>query len=469
MENIERANRRLSTITPVDSEKRPSQLDQAMAHLAAIGKQNGTLAPDQAVGLAQLSTGPQRDPSPAGRVPADNASVSSQQSRAGGSSSRQAPSEQSSDGMRRSLRVLGSNAKDRFAATGPAAARRLRTCKVTLQGKLARSRAVAPATEANGRDTSPAASHESEGRRSLRSSSSDRSTTPSWAPPIRESVPAAWIASTEQERRNSLLPDGTRPPYRLLGALRRPSLGASDASFTSWAKSDDGHPDIIRFKKTGHWYVLHPMSPLRIVWDHLLIVLVVASVLAVPLQLAFCDEPTTANLTVIIAVLDLLLVLDLCSNFLFGFVVFNRATATVELVTKPDLIAKRYLRNWFAIELLSIGPISLLSDRPLWMQWLSLLKVLRLQRLLRVQARERQRANEAGRMQRRGMVATKMFGIVKLLALFLLYSHVCGCVYWFIGRIQERSTRAPPWSIDELEVCACPQPKASHTIASSCS
>ena len=67
------------------------------------------------------------------------------------------------------------------------------------------------------------------------------------------------------------------------------------------------------------------------------------------------------------------------------------------------------------------------------------------------------------------MVATKMFGIVKLLALFLLYSHVCGCVYWFIGRIQERSTRAPPWSIDELEVCACPQPKASHTIASSCS
>jgi len=167
-----------------------------------------------------------------------------------------------------------------------------------------------------------------------------------------------------------------------------------------------------------------------------------------------------------VAIIDVLFVLDLCSNFLFGYVVFNRATATVEIVSRPDLIVKRYLRNWFPLELLSLGPIATLAHGgPLWVQWLELLKILRLQRLLRVQARERQRANESNSAPRRSMVADKMYGILKLLALFLVYSHICGCVYWFIGRIQDTSNSRPSWLANELEGDACDL-NSHHYVAS---
>jgi len=284
---------------------------------------------------------------------------------------------------------------------------------------------------------------------------------------------------------------------------RRPSLDStkSDASFVVDAPGTDepSDPDNLRLQKTGHWYVLHPMSRYRVVWDYLLVALVLASALAVPLQLAFCDEtsaalatpgtslhqcphppprPELSSITTLttltallsplaaVAIIDVLFVLDLCSNFLFGYVVFNRATATVEIVSRPDLIVKRYLRNWFPLELLSLGPIATLAHGgPLWVQWLVLLKMLRLQRLLRVQARERQRANESNSAPRRSMVAEKMYGIVKLLALFLVYSHICGCVYWFIGRIQDTSNSRPSWLANELEGDACDL-NSHHYVAS---
>ena len=63
------------------------------------------------------------------------------------------------------------------------------------------------------------------------------------------------------------------------------------------------------------------------------------------------------------------------------------------------------------------------------------------------------------------MVATKIFGIIKLLGLFLLYSHVCGCVYWFIGRIQGRKAGHAPWLLAELEGDAC-NLNSDHYIAS---
>ena len=85
-----------------------------------------------------------------------------------------------------------------------------------------------------------------------------------------------------------------RPP-------RRPSLDSSksDSSFVVDAPGNDelSDPDNLRLQKTDHWYVLHPMSRYRVVWDYLLVALVLASALAVPLQLAFCDEASAALAT----------------------------------------------------------------------------------------------------------------------------------------------------------------------------
>lgn len=270
---------------------------------------------------------------------------------------------------------------------------------------------------------------------------------------------SSWVDATEEETRTGKM---NRPPLR--SSL---DSSKSDSSFVvdSPGTDEPTDPDNLRLQKTGHWYVLHPMARYRVVWDYLLVALVLSSTLAVPLQLAFCDK-ASATLATPVAIIDALFVVDLCSNFLFGYVVFNRATATVEIISRPDLIAKRYLRNWFALELLSLGPIATYTHgNPIWVHWLELLKILRLQRLLRVQARERQRANHSNSAPRRSMVAEKIAGIVKLLALFLVYSHICGCVYWFIGRIQEPSDSRPRWMALELEGDMCDL-NSHHYVAS---
>ena len=82
------------------------------------------------------------------------------------------------------------------------------------------------------------------------------------------------------------------------------------------------------------------------------------------------------------------------------------------------------------------------------MQWLSVLKLLRVQRLVRVNARTRHRTHEAGRLPRH-VVVQKIIDIVRLLLAFVMWSHLCGCLYWFIGRIQPRANGKVPW-VDKL-------------------
>ena len=39
--------------------------------------------------------------------------------------------------------------------------------------------------------------------------------------------------------------------------------------------------------------------------------------------------------------------------------------------------------------------------------------------------------------------------ILRLLLAFVMWSHLCGCLYWFIGRIQPRTGGQVPW-VDKL-------------------
>ena len=436
--NLELANRKLqSAISSVNdsisSNKRPSQvsgLEQAAAALLAMDKKNGPLRSGHAPDRADV-TEPEPQSSPGSVTSPDHAQ--SQSGSQSGAGARPRLTQLSGPSWLSCDRCAGGTGSENIAVpvARPPRHRRLTPAYASLRGML-RRRAVAP-DDAHVRPNSG---------------------------PTRTSN---WVDSTEEETRTGKM---NRPP-------RRPSLDSSksDSSFVvdSPGSDEPTDPDNLRLQKTGHWYVLHPMARYRVVWDYLLVALVLSSTLAVPLQLAFCDKasaalatpgtslhqrphsprldlsPTTTPTLLLpplpaVAIIDVLFVVDLCSNFLFGYVVFNRATATVEIISRPELIAKRYLRNWFALELLSLGPIATyMHGNPIWVHWLELLKILRLQRLLRVQARERQRANHSNSAPRRSMVAEKIAGIVKLLALFLVYSHICGCVYWFIGRIQAAS------------------------------
>ena len=192
-------------------------------------------------------------------------------------------------------------------------------------------------------------------------------------------------------------------------------------------------------------YILHPISTGRLVWDYGLRFLVLATLVVVPLRLAFVykesqGDGNTSPLSFLIVyadvALDALCTLDVASNFSFGFVTMNPETARREVVSDPRKIAQRYLRHSCVLEVLSIGfPFQADAKRPLHMQLVSLLKLLRVQRWFRVRARERHRAHEAGRMPR-NVVVEKLSNILKLLIVFLAWAHLTGCLYYFLSRVQ---------------------------------
>ena len=203
---------------------------------------------------------------------------------------------------------------------------------------------------------------------------------------------------------------------------------------------------LLRVRACVRRYILHPISTGRLVWDYGLRFLVLATLVVVPLRLAFVykesqgDGSSTSPLSFLIiyadVALDALCTLDVASNFSFGFVTMNPETARREVVSDPRKIAQRYLRHSCVLEVLSIGfPFQADAKRPLHMQLVSLLKLLRVQRWFRVRARERHRAHEAGRMPR-NVVVEKLSNILKLLIVFLAWAHLTGCLYYFLSRVQ---------------------------------
>ena len=184
-------------------------------------------------------------------------------------------------------------------------------------------------------------------------------------------------------------------------------------------------------------YILHPTSAGRFLWDYALRFLVFASLVVVPLRLAFVhtEEPESWLAVILYAdvALDLLCVIDVALNFSFGYITVNAETARREVVSDGRRIAKRYLRHSCVLEMLSIGiPFQASGQRTIEMQLLSLFKILRVQRWFRVRARERHRAHEVGRMPR-PVVVEKLSNIIKLLIFFLAWAHLTGCFCEYVG------------------------------------
>ena len=303
--NLELANHKLrfamSNVGDSSStNKRPSQssnqVDQAMTTLLAMDRQNGPLrsgqisthAPDRAV-----ATDSGLRPLPGSDTAPDHAQSQRGSQRGTGVDPPHSPGLPQpvwlpNDRYIGGARRLTTNSETIPAVAVVAAAGPLRhryhTCSAVLRGML-RKRVVAPDDETLSGQTARA---------------------------LPTSAQSNWIDSTEDEtssgqrmskagqfsgatqvRTGSSVCTG-----KLNKGTRRPSLSKSASSFVvDQPATDVLDPDNLRLQKTGRWYVLHPMSRYRVVWDYLLVALVLASALAVPLQLAFCDETSAALAT----------------------------------------------------------------------------------------------------------------------------------------------------------------------------
>lgn len=110
------------------------------------------------------------------------------------------------------------------------------------------------------------------------------------------------------------------------------------------------------------------------------------------------------------------------------------------LVMDPLMIAKRYLKSWFAIDLLSTIPIDLImssvmtdernnfSDALLGLKILGVLRLIRLARIFRVLKLQR----VAQLLDDELLLNVALMKILKLIIPIAFLAHFLGCFWWYL-------------------------------------
>ncbi|XP_060040384.1 potassium/sodium hyperpolarization-activated cyclic nucleotide-gated channel 4, partial [Erinaceus europaeus] len=188
--------------------------------------------------------------------------------------------------------------------------------------------------------------------------------------------------------------DGAGFVRRQLGALLQPAVNKFSLRMFGSQKAVEREQERVR--SAGAW-VIHPYSDFRFYWDLTMLLLMVGNLVVIPVGITFFkDENTTAWIVFNVAS-DTFFLADLALNFRTGIVLED----STEIVLLPRRIRSRYLRSWFAVDLVSSIPVDYIflvvetrmdsevykTARALrivrFTKVLSLLRLLRLSRLIR--------------------------------------------------------------------------------------
>ena len=184
-------------------------------------------------------------------------------------------------------------------------------------------------------------------------------------------------------------------------------------------------------------YIIHPYANWRIIWDWLVLCFILYNAIMVPLQLAFSDQISTTANQYLSALSDFWFIVDIFVNFRTAY--FIRVCGNDILVDDSMDIAATYIKGWFPIDVISLGlPFNTLFESAFStsakdiLSAFALLKMLRLLRLERVM----------GRLVHLSLRLQHTARILKLLAFFIFVTHLCGCIFFAIGRWQLDKTHS---------------------------
>jgi len=191
----------------------------------------------------------------------------------------------------------------------------------------------------------------------------------------------------------------------------------------------------LRFMKAGSELttlkgLIHPESSFRLSWDFWVMLLVVYIALTTPIELAFTKSPF--NILGLEVVINLFFVLDIILNFRTSFR-HTSGTKVGRIESSHTVIATRYLKTWFILDLLASFPLDFIllwanagGDIPDANKVLRILRGVKFFRVFRVD-----------RIYNRIMAKTN-FGasiarLSKLFTILFLEWHILGCIYWGIS------------------------------------
>lgn len=110
-----------------------------------------------------------------------------------------------------------------------------------------------------------------------------------------------------------------------------------------------------RLGRRKHGCVIHPANKWKQRWDFYIMFCMVAACILTPLQLAFVEEDTIEWI-LMSAIIDVSFFVDIVLTFFSAYV----EESNMQLETNKAVIAKKYLKFWFWMDLLSIIPFDLI-------------------------------------------------------------------------------------------------------------
>jgi len=174
------------------------------------------------------------------------------------------------------------------------------------------------------------------------------------------------------------------------------------------------------------WHVIDPDSPLKTAWDIMTLVLVVYFAFMVPYRIGF-DVPLNEGEQLLDTISDVIFIVDLIVSFRTAF----KQDGIVIYDSKR--MAVRYLKSWFAIDLLASFPIGWFVSGAetkvnKLFRMLRLFKLFRILRLLKLFPRVMAIVETAIKFN------PSLLRFIRSFAILFIIWHNIGCIYYFVAR-----------------------------------
>lgn len=180
------------------------------------------------------------------------------------------------------------------------------------------------------------------------------------------------------------------------------------------------------------WFMMHPSSPKRLIWDLLGLLLIGWDCVMVPLE-AF-QMQTTLFTHVMEWIVRVFWTLNMGMSFLVGYM---RDDGMVEM--RPRKVAKKYCRSWLILDIFVVGfdwseffnglNGSNLNKVGTTLRGLRMIRTIRLFRMLKAPELTQKISEYIPMSEKLGLLGT----IAKIMLSFLWTAHVCAALWWGIG------------------------------------
>lgn len=207
----------------------------------------------------------------------------------------------------------------------------------------------------------------------------------------------------------------------------------------------------IERQKEVNRFIIHPFSRFRAVWDSLMVIVLISTLVVLPIQLAFySDDMYDKEWMSMNLLMDTIFMLDIIINFRTAYI--NPFTEEVELSNK--CIVKHYLSGWFILDFLSSFPLDYIVMGPSgadvsaenlimartvkilrMARLLSLLRIFRFVRLMRYVQKLEEIIVSSRTDSRSIQFEGRMITFLNLLFVIAVFSHWNGCIQYFVPHL----------------------------------